>query len=535
MTVTLAEERFDQYRLCAECSCNIGEARQLVDDTFSMWRKFIIPRDRVALTLGYDGESLSFNELSDSKLQDVHELLSLSDDEDNARFFLELIVHKNVIDQRISLYEPKLFGNYLATTPILQVLTVLSVRFDNKLVFESASPIERGGSSSISFQSVGISDDNSNGEDGKRIRRSMFEVFKDNSFSRSLPGSFIPHDFNFVKEIGVPDVDLFFKKARTLVSAIYLVNSAELDEANILEYRLCGYRNVTGVTSLDGLADASDLMYKIVDWAYTGGGSSDKIGLARNVLSLYISGLDELSQHSEVFNAINSNYQIYLKENVESYLEVKGKITDVLVDAVKKTHDLVDSFVDSLKNGIFVLLTFVLTVVVVNGLKDTSASAIFSMTYIWVVVVLSVLMSVWVFGARVSSLRQFDKAYESIEQLLKRNYLGVIAEAEIDSALNPIRISNRDYLSRLSAYYARVWLLIVSLLITGFVGGNLYLESGKASVVVQNEPPSTQAIGPPVNLESKPVSVTVSPNPLTDPVLDSALNRRVDMRKNTAP
>lgn len=151
MTVTLAEERFDQYRLCAECSCNIGEARQLVDDTFSMWRKFIIPRDRVALTLGYDGESLSFNELSDSKLQDVHELLSLSDDEDNARFFLELIVHKNVIDQRISLYEPKLFGNYLATTPILQVLTVLSVRFDNKLVFESASPIERGGALALVF------------------------------------------------------------------------------------------------------------------------------------------------------------------------------------------------------------------------------------------------------------------------------------------------------------------------------------------------------------------------------------------------
>ena len=535
MTVTLAEERFDQFRLCAECSCDISKARQIVDDTFSLWRSQIMPRDRVALTLGYDGESLSFNEISDAKLLDVHEFLSLSEDEDNARFFFELIVHKNVIDQRISLYEPRLFGKYLSNTPILQILTVLSVRFDNRLIFECASPIEVAGSSSIIFQFVGVSDKSSNCEERKRIRRSMFEVFKDNSFSRSLPGSFVPHDFNFLKEVGVPDIDLFFRKARTLVSAIYLVNSCELDDENILDYRLCGYRNVTGVTSLENLADASDLMYKIVDWAYVGGGSSDKIGLARNVLSLYISRLDELHQVSEVFNAINSNYQIYLKENVESYLEVKGKITDVLVDAVKKTHDLVDSFVDSLKNGIFVLLTFVLTVVVVNGLKDTSASAIFSSTYIWVVVVLSVLMSVWVFGARISSLRQFDKAYESIDQLLKRNYLGVIEEAEIDSALNPIRVSNRSYLIRLSAYYMWVWLLIVFLLIAGFVGGNLYLVPGKSSVVVQNDPPRTQALTPPVNSVSNLVGEKASPNHFTEPVIDGALNRRVDMKKTSVP
>ncbi|MNH02239.1 hypothetical protein D3C79_614710 [compost metagenome] len=281
-----------------------------------------------------------------------------------------------------------------------------------------------------------------------------------------------------------------------------------------------------------GLEGASDILFKIVDWAYGDGGSSDKIGLARNVMSLHVDQMQDVASYPQIFHAINSNYQIYLRDNVESYLDVKGKITDVLVDAVKKTHDIVDSFVDSFRNGIFVLLTFVLTVVVVNGLKDTNAAAIFSEAYIWVVGILSGLMTAWVFSARAGSLSQFDKAFDSIEQVLKGNYRGVLEEAEIESALAPVRTSNRKYLLERSKHYVWLWLFIVGVLLLGFVGGNKYFitaplaSDSPDSKVVPQSPESEK-----VDVSKLSPSETTSTNGESRAAPGNPLDRRVDLRQ----
>lgn len=532
LTISSAEERLDQYRFTAGEHCAISEARGIVDDAFGSWRLQISPRDRISLTFGYDGESISITDFSEASCARVNELFELNDEDDKCRMSVELIVHKAVHNQRLSVYAPSLLGDYLENTPTLQVLKALAGRMDGALIFECMTPISAAISSSISFQCAANTSANIVDQPHVINRKSVFEIFQDNCFCRSLPAVFVPQDFNLTTTTGVTGIDNFFQKARTLVSAIFIASSAELDERDNLEYRICGYKTIAGATRLADLADASDMLYKIVTWAYGDGGNSDKIGLARNVLSLYIAELQDLTDHPEVLHAIHSNYQIYLKENVESYLEVKGKITDILVDAVKKTHDLVDSFVDSLKNGIFVLLTFVLTVVVVNGLKDTSTSTIFSTTYIWIVVILCVLMSIWVFSSRATSLSQFDKAFDSIEELLKRNYHGVLQVAEIDSALNPVRISNRKYLRMQSTHYVRVWLLIVALLIAGFVIGNVLFVK---TLVANNSVPSLAPpqVSSPITEDKKASSAPIpieQKHELTRPGPSNPLDRRVDLR-----
>lgn len=532
LTISSAEERLDQYRLSAGERCTISEARNIVDDAFECWRLQISLRDRISLTFGFDEDSRSITEFSEASHARVNELFELNDEDDTCRMSVELIVHKTVQNQRLSLYAPALLGAYLENTPTLQVLKVLAGRMDGALTFECMAPITTASSSSISFQCAADTRANTGDQQQVMNRKSVFEIFQDNCFSRTLPGIFVPQDFNLTTATGVIGIDNFFQKARTLVSAIFIASSAELDDKDHLEYRICGYKTIAGTGSLADLAEASDMLYKMVSWAYGDGGNADKIGLARNVLSLYITGLQDLSNHPEILHAIHSNYQIYLKENVESYLEVKGKITDILVDAVKKTHDLVDSFIDSLKNGIFVLLTFVLTVVVVNGLKDTSTSAIFSSTYIWVVVILCLLMSIWVFSARSSSLSQFDRAFDSIEELLKRNYHGVLQLAEVDNALNPVRISNRNYLKIQSTHYVRVWLLIVALLIAGFVVGNvLFVQASTANNSVPSLAPSQVSVPIPTHRQAAPAPGAVEQkNQPTRPEPGNPLDRRVDLR-----
>ncbi|ASV34902.1 hypothetical protein ACW9I8_06190 [Pseudomonas reactans] len=532
LTISSAEERLDQYRLNAGELCTISKARDIVDDAFKYWRLQISPRDRFSLTIGYDEDSRCVTDFSEASCARVNELFELNDEDDTCRMSVELIVHKTVQHQRLSLYAPALLGAYLESTPTLQVLKVLAGRMEGALIFECFAPIAAATSSSISFQCSADTAANTGDQQQEINRKSVFEIFQDNCFSRTLPGIFVPQDFNLTTATGVRGIDNFFKKARTLVSAIFIASSAELDDKDHLEYRICGYKTIAGTGPLDDLTEGSDILYKLVTWAYGDGGNADKIGLARNVLSLYITELKNLSNHPEIIHAIHSNYQIYLKENVESYLEVKGKITDILVDAVKKTHDLVDSFIDSLKNGIFVLLTFVLTVVVVNGLKDTSTSAIFSSTYIWVVVILCLLMSIWVFSARSSSLSQFDRAFDSIEELLKRNYHGVLQLAEVDNALNPVRISNRDYLRSQSTHYVRVWLLIVLLLITGFVIGNvLFVQASTASNSALPLTPTQVPVPNPVNKQAAPSPGTFEhTNQLDRLKPTNALDRRVNLR-----
>lgn len=468
------EERLDQYRFSAEDRCAKALAKEIVCDAVDCWERTISARDQFSLTVTCDGESKGVADFSEASRNLVNEVFEWADDE--CQLSLELIVKKRVQNHRLSVYSPDLLSEYFTDTPMVRVLEDLSGRLSGELIFECMVQISAASSSGISFECV------SDNPKAVRVRNgfnrnSILEAFRENSFSRSLPHVLVPHDFNLNSETGVPGIDQFFKRACVLVSAIYLSNSSELGGDGKLDYRISGYKNLAGVVSIDELERSLEILFKIVDWAYGDGGTSDKVGLARNVMSLHVEHLQDVFGHPEIISAINSNYQIYLKENVESYLEVKGKITDVLVDAVKKTHEIVDSFLDSFRNGIFVLLTFVLTVVVVNGLKDTSAASIFSGAYIWVVSVLSVLMSVWVISARFGALTQFDKAFESIEQVLKVNYCGVLEAAEIEGALNPVRSSNRKYLRERSSYYLRLWLCIVILLVIGFVVGNRYFPS----------------------------------------------------------
>lgn len=505
-----AEERLDQYRISAESRCTKTVAREVVSDALNFWKQKISGRDHFSLTITCDGESKGIADFSEASCDLVNEVFEWADDD--CQLSLELIVKKSVQDQRLSVYSPQLLSVYFTSTPMIRVLEDLAGRLNGELVFECMTQISATSSSGISFECALDSPKVVRVRDAFN-RSSILEAFRENSFSRSLPQVLVPQDFKLNSDTGVPGIDQFFRRACVLVSAIYLSTSAEIGGDGNLEYRISGYKNLVGVVPLDELARSLNILFKIVDWAYGDGGSSDKVGLARNVVSLHVEELQDVINHPEILSSINSNYQIYLKDNVESYLEVKGKIADILVDAVNKTHDIVDSFLDSFRNGVFVLLTFVLTVVVVNGLKDTNAASIFSGAYIWVVSVLSVLMTIWVFGARSGALTQFDKAFDSIEQVIKVNYCGILEVAEIENALSPVRSSNRDYLRERSWHYFLMWLGIALLLVAVFIAGNWYFSSVPVSDSSNTKSvvPSSEATDAGADRSSLPAVMKVGP------------------------
>ena len=176
-----------------------------------------------------------------------------------------------------------------------------------------------------------------------------------------------------------------------------------------------------------------------------------------------------------------TNYQIYLKGNVASYLEVKGKITEFLVGSTSKAHALVEDLVDSLKNSVFVMLTFLLTVVVVNGFKDTGLTVIFSLAYFWIVVLLCIVLTVWVVGTCFGAIRRLDNSAQTTAEIMQLGYGRIVLPNEISENIDPITVRNRRYLVKHCWHYALLWILIAVLLICGFGLGYLFL--GRTQVV----------------------------------------------------
>ena len=463
LTVT---ERLDEYRLVFEAAdldpkVALEQAEQLLTLT-----KKLPSRDRFELQVDFQGDSLSLTNTSEAARSALASLLQAHEDCGDARY--ALIVKKGG-DGVLSIYCLSAFGRYLETDELENVLTALSNRFRDSIAFECLCPVDACGSDTLRFRPEGQMD--LSGATNPSFRAQVLTSFRDNSYSAGIGIDLLPSDFHLVHRTGVDAVDNFMDKACAVLCAIYLANGSQIHRNKTLSYKLIGYKSMEGQVNFVELVPALLGLYKIYEWAYGVGGSSDRIGLARNVVSLQVDKLQDIRDNSNLWNAIYSNYQIYLKGNIVSYLSVKNKITEFLIESTAKTHALVEDLISSLKNGVFVMLTFMLSVVLVGGLKGGGTDIIFSLTYFWVVVVLCTSLTAWMVGTCRATIRRFDNLALTTENILRLGYSRILLDGEISDSIDPINARNRTYLVRQCWRYTFYWLLIAILFIGGFWGG----------------------------------------------------------------
>lgn len=191
-------------------------------------------------------------------------------------------------------------------------------------------------------------------------------------------------------------------------------------------------------------------------------------------MSIHLDDRNRIRFDSEAWEAIKSNYQVYLKDNLQSYLEVKNKIGEFIIDSTAKTYGIADQLLESLKNNILVLLTFLLTVVLVNGLKDNGYKIVFSDGYLAIVLILTLVSIVWLVMTLLETNKRFESASATIKDILKLNYQKVIMESEIEDVVNPVISKNRDYLKSQLKRYGIWWSVLLAVFVLSFATGNWY-------------------------------------------------------------
>ena len=463
-------ERFDHFEMklvrCLTSSEAIEKTNSIVEALAEL-----PSRDKFALTVGISGDDLTISDSSERGRVEEH-ISSHHEDGESIDFQIEVL--KDVAQQRLSVYSLTAFADYLGRSPLSDALAALAKRFQERLIFECYSGSPGIGSATLNFVKFG--DSISEHTTPLEWRGRALELLQDNAYRTGNTGTLLPQDFSVVQSIGVAPLDEFMARAGTALSIMFLSNVADI-RGDQLSYRISGYKLLTG--TVENVADLIEggSFQKIASWACGAEGSSDKIGLARNVISLCVQHLKEVPAHPEIWDAIQSNYQIYLKENIATYLEVRNKLAELLVESTHKAHSLVEGLLDSIRNGVLVIMTFLLTVVVINGLKDTGVQVIFSREYLAIVLALLVLITLVTWASCVDARSRFDQSSGATKTLLKRMYAHVMMAKEIEDQVNPTISESLVYLNRQARKYFIAWIVFAAAVALLFILGNWFFSS----------------------------------------------------------
>ncbi|MDI6676981.1 hypothetical protein QMA02_14140 [Bacillus wiedmannii] len=135
------------------------------------------------------------------------------------------------------------------------------------------------------------------------------------------------------------------------------------------------------------------LLYQLYEWAYEEK-TTDKISMIQNIVSLYIAEetLDDIGNVLENINQIKTiihdNFQIYIKENIKTYLDERKKIEDLINNTINEITKQVNNVTDLMTKNLIGILASVLTAIVAFIAKPDTLSILAIALYMYSVFIL---------------------------------------------------------------------------------------------------------------------------------------------------
>lgn len=241
---------------------------------------------------------------------------------------------------------------------------------------------------------------------------------------------------------------------------------------NQLFYKLNGYKCHSGTLTISDIDNSSLNCYlEIFNWIYsTEGNISDKIGLARNILSIYLKP-DSIYIPQAVCDSIRSGYKTYLQENLNKYIDIRGKITEELTWISQKSGELAETYLGNYQKMIFAFLTFFLTVFILQIVQTDRAGSLFSgevsmICYAFLIIAIVVM---------IFSLIDLNRGKQRLSHKynnLKRRYEDLLIQQDIENILHHDEEFNYEmnFIKKRREQYTWMWVIsVVILFITVFL------------------------------------------------------------------
>jgi hypothetical protein len=185
-----------------------------------------------------------------------------------------------------------------------------------------------------------------------------------------------------------------------------------------------GYSNFTiPIIKKSDLLECNNNFMLINTWLLQDKHLIAKLGILRNILSLSKSRVLNECFNNDLINALYSNFQIYLKENINQYFDVKNKVSEFIFELSNKSSNLLEDYISRAKNILLAVISYFFTVVVLTVIdKNNTVKTMFSIE-------LGMLSSVFVIAA-------IYLVYESRKELIQKSYDIVELMIEIKGRYN---------------------------------------------------------------------------------------------------
>ncbi|WP_296619222.1 hypothetical protein [Marivirga sp.] len=288
---------------------------------------------------------------------------------------------------------------------------------------------------------------------------------------------FAPDYFHLIKRTGVKTaIEEKMDILTGLFSVISIFDITSIKE-NTFHYKLTGYRAYEGELPLDKMDSSSQIYYLIFDWIYSSKGNlADKIGLARNIISIYIDG-KSLTVESSIILSIKSSYNVYLKENVSKYLEVRNKLFDDLSWISQKSSEIVEKFLVDYQRSILTFLSFFISIFIIRVISTETNSGIFNKE----ATILSfafLFLSLIFFGFSRWTLYMEKERLIRKYQNLKMRYTDLLEKHDIEEILKDDSEFKyeKDFINQRVSLYSILWLITIVVLMCAILSVSSYVN-----------------------------------------------------------
>ncbi len=395
----------------------------------------IVPtRDILELTMKNDSDDII--QITNSQVENA-DILKLTDGLSfDDKIDVSIRIDKNDSDSKFSIYDFDSFSNDLIKRTTIEVMKWFSDCLKHKdfLRFEVFDYDISFATRTLAFESSSEAIFNPKVNRLQRLRSCRENA----CFYNMNTYEIIPDDF-VVEGVmrGGDKLKSLFGKLATILSLIYVVSSSSISD-NDINLQINGQRTTNQMVSLKNIEE-DEKWISIYNWIFTDGNPTDKMLIAHNVMSLYCKYESFLSIDETMFDAIKTNYNLYLRTNVSQYLDMKREIGKFIQNIVAQVSDYALSILGKFKANLIAIFVFLFTVVLTDIGTAQNWEDIFTKHTIYIIELFALGSMVYMVICIFETIYKLKKVRIGYEEL-KDNYKDVLSNLEINEAFQDDRL-----------------------------------------------------------------------------------------------
>ncbi len=345
--------------------------------------ELIPPRDQLSLTLLYSEDTrliLSTGNIPSEA--EFYDTLKKWLDECDSSVELSIKIKKTIKDSRLSVYSASKFCSTFFEGSLYALVCKMEYLFTgNDVIYLNLLSDEKA---TIITQTLALTSEENSAKLATSLSRNkkLKTIHENANVQSQLRNCLIPEDFD-IKFYNCNEIYISkFKALRTIFSAGYIANVFTIDKENV-SFKIAGYRPNSCKLSFDHQIagtlnnDQHDVWFDIYNWIYTGASPSDKIEIARNLISLHCQYKDILNIDKNLLNSMCSSYAVYLKNSVSQYIEVKEEVGRRIIQITQELEKALEELTTNIKRSFLAIWTFILSIIITH-IQDNQIENLFS-------------------------------------------------------------------------------------------------------------------------------------------------------------